>query len=547
MKKSFSRSRIRLSLGAMSVSALVALFGLFLIQSNPMSVLASPDLYEAGLAADVTQAPLIITVDTTEDHTQSDADSNNQNLLKYTCGFTQGSFFFPAPDGKCTLRRAIVESSARPQSDRTDGIFINFNIPANDPNASLEVDGTWTVELDSVLPPMETDTILDLNGSVTIDGSTQPGGRTDGPPIIIDTGDTSLEIESTNNVIKHISWKNGGAIFIKNKADNNTIQNIWMGLSDDGQEIHFRDVNDRKRLAMGGMVVASDNNTVALNVISGAFAKAINIDGGDDNLITLNLIGTRADGTIPEVNEANECNPSFSYDPALWYGGWGLSLSGSRNEISNNIILSMHIMRSANDTSPVAIEIFGADHLIANNRIGVDINGADEGVCGHAMNITGSGHEIAENVMANTKVSFEEGEESAMFSRDSSPLFGQNTIYGNIVRNGPGKILIFSGNINSSLKFFKPARITNIDGTSIEGQAEEGFPCPDCTIDFYLDDTDDIEEAFEWLGSVDADSDGKFSFELPAALATGEGLRTMATTNSSGVIGTFGPGTTSEA
>ncbi|MFK7805991.1 MAG: hypothetical protein AB8G95_30460, partial [Anaerolineae bacterium] len=47
--------------------------------------------------------------------------------------------------------------------------------------------------------------------------------------------------------------------------------------------------------------------------------------------------------------------------------------------------------------------------------------------------------------------------------------------------------------------------------------------------------------------SVDADSDGKFSFELPAALATGEGLRTMATTNSSGVIGTFGPGTTSEA
>jgi len=103
MKKLFSRSRINLSVGAMSFSALVALFGLFLIQSNPLSALASTDLYGVGEVTDSTQAPLVITVDTTEDRTQSDADSNNQNLLKYTCGYTQGSFFFPSGAGKKKL------------------------------------------------------------------------------------------------------------------------------------------------------------------------------------------------------------------------------------------------------------------------------------------------------------------------------------------------------------------------------------------------------------------------------------------------------------
>ncbi len=544
----FFDQRRRSRVGAVSIPAFVFLLGLVVLQANGGLAFANGPLNDEAMALNAApNASLVITVDTAEDRTQSDIDNNGANLSKYTCGFTQGAFFFPAPDGKCTLRRAIVEASARPQSDRTDGIHIEFDIPANDPNADLEVAGTWTIQLESVLPPLKTDSIIDLNGAVTIDGSTQPGGRTDGPPIIIDSGDTSLEVESKNNTIRHISWKGGGAIFLKNKADANTVEFIWMGLTDDGQDIHFRDVNDRKRLAIGGFVIASDNNILAASVISGAFAKAVNIDGGSDNLVKNNYFGTRADGTVPEIDESVKCLASFSYDPALWYGGWGMAVSGSRNEVSGNVFLNMHIMRSTNDTSPPALEIYGADHEILFNKFGVDENDVDSGTCGHAINITGSGHDIIQNEMANTRVSFEDGEEAAMFSRDSSPLFGQNTIQGNIVRDNPGKIVIFSGTIKDSLKFFKPPRITSIDGTTLTGRAETDYPCPDCTIDLYVDDTDEIEEALVYLGQTVADSDGNFTFEMPQAMSAGFGIRTMATVNNSGVINGFGPGTTSEA
>jgi hypothetical protein len=550
MKKSIFRSKkTGVQFGAIFATVVATLGLLLLVQVQSQTVSAHSSESAHLMSPDgVNQAPFAttITVDTSKDFTQSDIDNSGANLNKYTCGFTSGALFFPAPDAKCTLRRAILEASARPQSDRP--ILIRFNIPANDPNANL-VESTWTIFLDQALPELKTDSIVNLNGQVTIDGETQPGIRpiSDGPGMIINASDTGLQIYSTDNVIRNLAWQGVSEIAARNKANNNLFENLWMGLADDGNSLFFRDTNDFKRMAIGGLTLASNGNTVRNSTISGAFAKAINIDGGDDNLITNNFIGTRADGTIPVVSEASECNASFSYDPALWYGGWGLALSGSRNIISNNTILSMHIMRSANDTSPVAIEIFGADHQILNNRIGVDINGVDEGVCGHAMNITGHGHEITENVMAKTRVSFEDGEESAMFSRDSSPLFGQNTIRKNIVRDGPGKILIFAGNINSSLKFFEPARITKISGTTVEGEAETGFPCPNCTIDLYLDDTDELEEALAWLGTVTADANGKFAFEMSSPLLTGQGIRTMATTNASGVIGSFGPGTTSEA
>ena len=534
---------------AIGTVALMILLTLLLALAQGRSVSANDQFSDEALMMNVeTAAPFAttITVNSTEDITAEDAAENNGN--KHTCGFSSGAFFFPANGssaGLCTLRRAILEASARPQSDRP--ILIQFDIPSNDPNADLEVDGTWTIELDEVLPPLKTDTIINLNGEVTIDGSTQTGGRTDGPPIIIDTGDTSLEVESENNVIKDLSWKGGGAIFLKNKADGNTVQNMWMGLSDDGQEIHFRDTNDRKRLALGGLVVASDENTVAFNVISGAFAKAVNIDGGSDNIITQNYFGTRADGTIPDIPDSIKCLPSFAFDPENWYGGWGLALSGSRNEISSNVLLNMHIMRGANDTSPVAIEVFGADHLIVNNKIGEDINGLDVGVCGHGIKFSGSGHEIAQNVIAQSRVSFEDSDESAILASDTSPLFGQNLVYRNIVRDGPGDILTFANGIKDSLRFFKPARITKIDGTTVEGEAETDYPCPNCTIDLYLDDTDDIQEAFVWIGEVDADSDGKFTFEMANELPENRGIRTMATTNNSGVITGFGADTTTEA
>jgi len=120
-------------------------------------------------------------------NTSADLDSGS---LTKTCTYTAG-IYVAAGDG-CTLRRAILEAAARPQADRP--IAIQFNLAANDPNKDKEVVGTWTLPIAGALPPLKTDTILNKNGQVTIDGDTQSGGRTTGPKIIIDTNDNSFTI-----------------------------------------------------------------------------------------------------------------------------------------------------------------------------------------------------------------------------------------------------------------------------------------------------------------------------------------------------------------
>jgi len=485
------------------------------------------------------QANTVITVDASPD-----LESGN---VRYTCTYTQGAIFTPAPDGKCTLRRAINEAAARPQSDRP--ILIRFNLPANDPGKDLEVSGAWTLQVDAALPPLKTDTITNINGQVLIDGSTQPGGRADGPSIIIDTNDHSLEVESTDNIIRNLSFKGGGVIFLK--EDGNTVENIWMGLSDDGQSIAFRDTSDYRRMAGGGVFISSNNNTVQNNTISGAFAKAIDINSGNsNNLIIKNQIGTRSDGTVPAVPEAAQCLRSFNYDPGNWYGGWGIALSGSNNEVSQNRIAGLHIMQSQNDTPPMAIEIFGADHTVTQNIIGLAKGGDKVGVCGQGIKVSGSGTQIMENMIVRSRTGFEDTDgnalDMAILASDTSPTFGQITVRGNLVDEGPGRIYGFGPGIPDTLKLFEPARITQIDGLTVSGGNGENSPCPGCLIDFYRDDDDETAEAFEHLGSALADANGDFSFTLSQPLPAGAGLRTNSTTQSSGVIGSYFAGTTTK-
>jgi hypothetical protein len=485
------------------------------------------------------QANTVITVDASPDL--------ESGSLRYTCTYTQGAIFTPAPDNKCTLRRAINEAAARPQSDRP--IVIQFNLPANDPGKDLEVSGTWTLQVDAALPPLKTDTVLNINGQVLIDGGTQPGGRSDGPPIIIDTNDHSLEVESTGNIIRNLAFKGGGVIFLK--EDGNTVENIWMGLSDDGQSIVFRDTSDYKRMAGGGVFISSDNNTVQDNTISGAYAKAIDINSGsDNNLITRNQIGTRADGTVPSVPEAIQCLRSFNYDPANWYGGWGIAIAGSNNEVSRNRIAGLHIMQAQNDSPPTAIEIFGADHTVTQNIIGVAKGGDLVGVCGQGIKVSGSGTQIVDNAVVRSRTGFEGNDgkalDMAILASDTSPLFGQITVRGNVVVDGPGRVYGFGPGIPDTLKLFEPARITNIDGVTVSGGNGENSPCPNCLIDIYLDDDDETAETLEHLGAATADANGDFTFTLSQPLSAGDGLRTNSTTQSGGVIGNYLAGTTTK-
>jgi len=509
-------------------SWLPLLSALLLTISHPTTL---PVQATAGYGA-TAPAATTITVNTS-------ADLDSGSLTK-TCTYTAG-IYVAATDG-CTLRRAILDAAARPQSDRP--IAIQFNLAANDPNKDKETAGTWTLPIAATLPPLKTDTIINKNGQVTIDGDTQPGGRTTGPKIIIATNDNSLQVESTNNVIRNLAFKGGGVIFLK--EDSNTVERIWMGLSDDGQAIVFRTPANPLRMAGGGINISSNNNTVQNNVIAGAFARAIDIDGGDNNLITRNLIGTRADGTVPTVAASAQCLRSLNLDPQNWYGGWGIALSGSNNRIIQNRLAGLHIIQSQNDTPPMALEIFGANHEIRGNIIGVDSANSRVGVCGQGIKVSGSGTQILNNVIVRSRTGFEDGEPTAILASDTSPLFGQITVRGNLVESGPGKIYEFGPGIPAVLRTFNPAKFTGLSGTTITGGSGENSPCPGCLIDFYRDDGDEIAEALDHLGSITADSNGNFSITLTQTLPSGVGVRTSSTTQSAGVIGNYGAGTTTK-
>ncbi len=497
-----------------------------------LAMTSFPSLYAQAPAEPDAPFATTITVDTS-----ADLDSGSLNK---TCTFSSGAIAIPAVDG-CTLRRAIIEASLRPSTDRP--IAIRFNLAPGDPGANLEVSGTWTLAVDKALL-LKTPSIVDRNGRVTIDGATQPGGRTTGPKIIINTKDVSLEVDSENNVIRNLSLKGGGVIFLKRNG--NTVDNVWMGLTDNGQQIAFRTPGDPKRMAGGGIFIlnTSNNNTITNNHIAGAFARAISIDGGDNNLVQSNFIGLRADGTVPSVPAPARCLRSLSLDPQNWYGGWGIDLSGTGNRILDNRIAGLHILQTANSTPPMAIEIFGSGHEVRGNIIGVDGAGFRAGVCGQGIKVSGSDTEIVENVIVGSRQGFEDDPMTAILASDSSPTFGQITVRGNLVADGPGKIYAFGPLIPQALQAFKPARITKIENLKVTGSAGVGSPCPNCIIDFYTDDEDAIQEALNYLGSANADAQGNFVVTLASPLPPGTGLRLSSTTQSAGVIGSFGAGTT---
>ncbi|MEZ4555756.1 MAG: right-handed parallel beta-helix repeat-containing protein [Caldilineaceae bacterium] len=319
-----------------------------------------------------------------------------------------------------------------------------------------------------------------------------------------------------------------------------------MGLTVDGRSILLRDPANPQRLAGGGIHIASDNNEIAANTIAGAYAPAITIDGGDNNLVELNYIGTRVDGTVPDVPDAIRCLRSFSYDPSNWYGGWGINLSGSNNDVSRNLIAGLHILQAANDTPPRAIEIFGSNHRITENIIGGDFDDNPAGVCGQGIKVSGSDTLIADNMITGSRLDSEDAEPAAILASDTSPLFGQITVRGNLVDDGPGKVYGFGPGIPDALRLFAPAAVTAVTATTISGTSGADSPCPNCEIDVYLDNLDDNQEAFIYAGSATADGDGNWSLAIPQPVPANAGIRTASTTTSSGVIGTYGAGTSTK-
>lgn len=534
------------------------LFGAPLVTAADEKVSADDTLTEATiqngdqyakLSANYGGFTTVITVNTTLDTT---SDSRTT-----TCTYDAG--IYRPGTGDCSFRRAVVEASARPSEDRP--ILIQFDIPTTDPNHN---NGTWTVVIGGALPNLSRENTLETNGDVTIDGN-MPSRRAAGGNnfrIIMNTrgpGDIagiSFTAESDGNTIRNFIWRGGGTIQLN--GNNNIVENLWMGLSDDGQSIALEDEDRPEGLAGGGISVQrADNNIIRNNYIVGSTGRAIRVQG-DDNQVSNNFVGTRGDGTVPAIPDDIKCRRSTAYVEGLWYGGWGIQiLSGSRNQITNNTVAGLHQTQSANDTPPLAIEIGGSKTLVQNNTIGVDSAGSEVGVCGGAIDIKGEDNDILDNrIVGSNKIFEEDQSDTALYASSDRFSGGGITMRGNLVKDSTSKVINFSPVTTDDLRNFTPAAITSIDGTTVIGGNGSAIdpstnqtiisPCPNCTIELYLDDMDSQEEVLEILAVVQADGNGNFSATLEEPLPEGHGIRTASTTESPFVIGNFIAGTTTK-
>jgi hypothetical protein len=470
----------------------------------------------------------------------------------YTCYANPPGSPVPAPDGKCTLRRAIVEAtsvmavmpSARP-------VLIRFTIPTSDPGYSA-ADGAWIIQITSTLQtnalPALGSTDVSKSGWVVISGTTQPnyGGNRASAPRIVVRGPaggtkTGLMVNGDNNVIDGLAFQTLKDMLILNHDDNIVSAN-WFGLAVNGQGVHRRNPAQPQEGSGSGGVKGSDgadHNWIYGNAMLGLSGNAINLAGGNDNLISANFAGTRANGTIDKalVSPANVCKPDAPNNN--WFGGGGFLLQGLRNRVTNNVLVGLLIQGGSLQTPPHAIGIQGGqDNLVQGNRIGRDALGADVWTCGRGVDINAPFSAVYSNTIVNSYW-------QAVFVDKTYTANNANTVRWNVAMSATTAIG-FGNLVPFELVGFNPARITAMRGTHVTGTHGLNSLCPYCWVDVYLDDGDATVESLAHLGTAIADANGNWTLTLPAPLVAGQGLRTVSTTRDYGVIANFEAGTSTQ-
>ncbi|NJO06197.1 MAG: PKD domain-containing protein [Chloroflexaceae bacterium] len=407
-------------------------------------------------------------------------------------------------------------------------MLILFDLDTADPNYDA-ASGTWlfnTTANNGALPEVE-------GGNVTIDGFTETDGTISGPPIVI--GDSSLTVGSTvfsegGNIIRGLLFLNNNLVIV---SDDSFVEENWFGFTPDGQNIFFPTQDGEPSGSQrSGVRINQEASGVVVrdNHFVGSGGIALDVEG-DDNFIVNNTIGTRLDGTVPAPpNPANRCvqNP----DTGNWFGGNGLQLSGSRNQVTDNIIAGMLQIGS----TATALNMGGSRHFIANNLIGVGSDGTSGFLCGFGIQIDGEFSQVISNTIANS-------DSTAYFiGIDRFGAYGV-TLRNNVVRD-VADYADYSTQAPIAFTTFRPAVITGIDGTTVTGTSAPGYPCPFCTVEVFLEDDDDLVETLESLAVVTATADGDWTATLPRPLAAGEFLRTLSTANDLNIISGFETGTT---
>jgi hypothetical protein len=424
----------------------------------------------------------------------------------------------------CTLRRALTQASNLPANERP--VLVRFNLDTSDPNYDATT-STWLLELADTLPEVE-------GGQVIIDGATQPGGRTNGPPIVINGSPLTIgsTLPSSNYIVRGLLLLNNNLVI---NGSTTFVEDNWFGHTPDGQGIYFPGDGSPNASQRSGVRITDRASRVVVrnNRFVGSGGIALDIEG-DDSFVTGNYLGTRVDGTVPTPpDEALRCNEN----PASgnWFGGGGIQLSGSRNQLTNNVIAGLSQMGA--DTT--AMSMVGSQHLLLNNRIGVDTTDTSGYVCGFGLQIDGEFSQVVSNTLANTA--------SEAFFIGGEGNFGI-TLQGNQVRDVAGYVR-YGNLVPTALIAFNAAAITRVDGTTVAGTSGSGSPCPYCTVEVFLDDDDDERETLESLARTTANADGTWTATLARPIDTeaGERLRTISTLNDLNIVPGFEAGTTNPA
>ena len=264
----------------------------------------------------------------------------------------------------------------------------------------------------------------------------------------------------------------------------------------------------------------------------------------DSNTFSNNFVGTTSDGRVAR----NGIDPDLICTKEDWLGGGGISVTNDDNIIINNIFAGLRQDIFISSTPPSAIQVGGDGHMISNNQIGVDSDDTEVGVCGRGIYLISDPeqNQILDNTIVYPGLSG--------ISLNGA-LYDANTLRRNTVKARsewtqvegnakPEDAIQLGAGLPDAFEYFKPAKVTEIDGTTVKGESGDNSPCAGCEIELFLDDTDLITEALKSLAVVTAGSDGKWMATIPAALSSDEGIRTTSTSMKYNTIPNMSAGTT---
>ena len=443
---------------------------------------------------------------------------------------------------ECTLRRAVAEAVSLEEVEKP--VLIKFDIPMTSTQGYDKQLGVWKIQLKS---NAENGVFRRLNGQIIIDGTTQPGGRSSGPKIIL-TGPSvrkaAFIVDKDENVIRGLAFQNFDVSIYVNH-DINLIEDNWFGLSDDGNSPYY--FNDEEDYGSGDSGISlselASNNQIQDNVFLGLYGVAAAIRG-DSNTFSMNYIGTAADGTVP----GKETDLDLICTKVDWLGGGGISVTNDDNIISDNIFAGLRQDIFIISTPPSAIQVGGDGHTISNNQIGIDSANNQVGVCGRGIYLISDpeNNQLTDNTIVYPGLSG--------ISLNGA-LYDANTLRRNTIkaRSGwteiegnakPETAIQLGAGLPDGFEYFIPAKVTEIDGKTIKGESGTGSPCAGCEIELFLDDMDLVTEALKSLAVVTANSDGKWTATLSADLKNDQGIRTTSTSMKFNIIPNMSAGTT---